>query len=79
MKLFYLYTKLIIIFSVVTFFSINHSPAKQKYHNNLIQEKEVRLSNLRQLTFSGENAEAYFSNNGDRLFFQSHDGDSLCD
>ena len=79
MKLFYLYTTLTIIFSLVTFFSINNGPVRQKQHNDLIQEKEIRLSNLRQLTFSGENAEAYFSNDGDRLIFQSHDGDSLCD
>ena len=79
MKLSYLYTTLIIIFSLVTFFSINHGPARQKQHNDLIEEKEIRLSNLRQLTFSGENAEAYFSKDGDRLIFQGHDGDSLCD
>ena len=79
MKLSYLYTTLIIIFSLVTFFSISHGPARQKQHNYLIQKKETRLSNLRQLTFSGENAEAYFSNDGERLIFQSHDGDSLCD
>ena len=69
MKLSYLYTILIIIFSLITFFSINHIPTSQKQHNDLIQEKELRLSNLRQLTFSGENAEAYFSNNGDSLIF----------
>ena len=48
-------------------------------HSDLIQENKIRLSNLRQLTFSRENAEAYFSNNGDKLIFQGHDGDSLCD
>ena len=79
MKLSYLYATLIIIFSLVMFFSINHVPAKQKQHSDLIQENKIRLSNLRQLTFSRENAEAYFSNNGDKLIFQGHDGDSLCD
>ena len=79
MKLSYLYTALIIIFSCVTFFSIDHGSATQKLHNDLIQENEIRLSNLRQLTFSGKNAEAYFSNYGDRLIFQGHDGNSLCD
>ena len=48
-------------------------------HNELIQSNEVRLLNLRQLTFSGENAEAYFSKDEKHLIFQSHDGDSLCD
>ena len=49
------------------------------YQNSLLEKEEVRLYNIRQLTFSGENAEAYFSANGKRLIFQSHDVDSLCD
>ena len=49
------------------------------YQNSLLEKEEVRLYNIRQLTFSGENAEAYFSANGKRLIFQSHDGDFLCD
>jgi TolB protein len=32
---------------------------------------EVHLSNLRQLTFGGENAEAYFSADGKQITFQS--------
>ena len=40
---------------------------------------DIHFNNLRQLTFSGENAEAYFSKDGKSLIFQSHDGDSLCD
>ena len=49
------------------------------YQNSLLEKEEVRLYNIRQLTFSGENAEAYFSANGKRLIFQSQDGDSSCD
>ena len=33
-------------------------------------ERETRLQNLKQLTFEGENAEAYFSFDGKRLIFQ---------
>ena len=41
---------------------------------------EPRLRNLRQLTFSGENAEAYFSADGQQLIFQSNDApDVPCD
>ncbi len=40
---------------------------------------ETRLRNLRQLTFEGENAEAYFSGDGQRLIFQSTHGDLGCD
>ena len=49
------------------------------FHNELIESSEARLLNLKQLTFSGENAEAYFSKDEKHLIFQSHDGDSLCD
>ena len=52
---------------------------KPKYSNHLIQEGEEHFKNLRQLTFSGENAEAYFSSDGKNLIFQAHDGDGLCD
>jgi Tol biopolymer transport system component len=41
---------------------------------------EPRLANLRQLTFGGENAEAYFSADGRRLVFQAtRPGESECD
>ena len=40
---------------------------------------EVRLINLRQLTFGGENAEAYFSFDGSRLIFQSTREGVPCD
>ena len=48
-------------------------------HNDLIMNDERFFTNLRQLTFSGENAEAYFSSDGKELIFQGHDGDTLCD
>jgi Tol biopolymer transport system component len=43
--------------------------------------EEPRLKNVRQLTFGGENAEAYFSFDGTRLVFQStpRDADQDCD
>ncbi len=40
---------------------------------------ETRLSNVRQLTFGGENAEAYFSFDGRRLSFQSARDGAACD
>jgi len=40
---------------------------------------ETRLSNVRQLTFGGENAEAYFSFDGARLAFQASKGPGTCD
>ena len=66
------------IFTYVTLFTKNREES-ERMQENLILEDEVRLLNLKQLTFSGENAEAYFSNDEKQLIFQSHDGDSLCD
>jgi Tol biopolymer transport system component len=40
---------------------------------------EERLSNIRQLTFGGQNAEAYFSFDGSELIFQATRGDRQCD
>lgn len=40
---------------------------------------EPRLANIRQLTFGGENAEAYFSPDGKRLIFQSTRDGVACD
>lgn len=40
--------------------------------------KEVHLKELVQLTTAGENAEAYWSNDGTRLIYQAHEGEG-CD
>jgi Tol biopolymer transport system component len=40
---------------------------------------EKRLKNIRQLTFGGQNAEAYFSGDGKRLIYQTTHGDLRCD
>ena len=40
---------------------------------------ERHLTNIRQLTFGGENAEAYFSRDGKRLIFQSTRDGRTCD
>ena len=42
-------------------------------------EVEVHLDNLQQLTFGGENAEAYFSSDGSELIFQSTREGVPCD
>jgi Tol biopolymer transport system component len=41
--------------------------------------KEVHLRNIRQLTFGGENAEAYFSLDGQKIIFQSTRDSYKCD
>jgi len=74
-----------VLFSLVAVFSIScfHQkiPAKLNldFNNSLILSSESHFKNMSQLTFSGENAEAYFSADGRKLIYQAHDGDSLCD
>src|SRR2546430_15739375 len=41
--------------------------------------KETHLRNIRQLTFGGENAEAYFSLDGQKIIFQSTRDSRKCD
>ena len=45
----------------------------------LLLSEEKHLANARQLTFAGENAEAYFSADDRWLSFQSHEGRGACD
>jgi hypothetical protein len=47
--------------------------------SHLRDEREVHLADLRQLTFDGENAEAYFSPDGRSLVFQRTPPDGECD
>ena len=44
-----------------------------------VEPGEVHLANLRQLTFDGQNAEAYFSPDGTQLIFQRTDSTYACD
>ncbi len=46
---------------------------------HLIHEAEVHLGNLRQLTFGGQNAEAYFSPDDEELIFQATPRAAGCD
>jgi TolB protein len=48
-------------------------------NNQLALPNEKHLSNLKQLTFGGENAEAYFSADGKQLIFQSTRDGRGCD
>lgn len=52
---------------------------KKSSDATLILEGETHFKNIRQLTFKGENAEAYFSSDGKKLIFQGHDEEGECD
>jgi TolB protein len=51
----------------------------QTQSNDLALPQEKHLRNIKQLTFGGENAEAYFSPDGKKLIFQSTREDRKCD
>jgi len=46
---------------------------------SLVMPGEVHLRNVRQLTFGGDNAEAYFAFDGTKLIFQHRDNTEQCD
>jgi Tol biopolymer transport system component len=60
---------IVAVFSVTGFPQENVSPVKGEKH----------LRNIKQLTFGGENAEAYFSFDGTKLIFQSKRDSRKCD
>lgn len=47
--------------------------------HDLALPEEAHLKNVRQLTFGGDNAEAYWSFSGDRLIFQTNKAPHKCD
>ncbi len=55
------------------------SPVAASASQAALLPEEVRLAELRQLTFGGENAEAYWSFDGKQLSFQTRRGDMGCD
>src|SRR5437762_10826365 len=65
----------LLLFSLIV---VNHESAStQTADLALPQEKHLR--NIKQLTFGGENAEAYFSSDGKKLIFQSTREGRECD
>jgi Tol biopolymer transport system component len=62
-------------FLVAAFLLAGTLSARQPGHDRL----EVHLANIRQLTFGGSNAEAYFSPDGRKLVFQSTRDSLKCD
>ena len=57
-----------IIIIIIIFFSCNTRTQKDY---KLLYQEEVHLKNIQQLTFGGDNAEAYFSFNDSKLVFQA--------
>lgn len=68
--------KFFVLFSLVTLFSLTNVFAQDA---SLALPQEKHLSNVKQLSFGGENAEAYFSFDGKKLIFQSKREPYNCD
>ncbi|HJR07694.1 MAG TPA: hypothetical protein VJ842_10570 [Pyrinomonadaceae bacterium] len=66
--------------ALVASFSFAQSPQQTApATNGVTLASEKHLRNVRQLTFGGENAEAYFSGDGRQLIFQSKRDGRACD
>ena len=59
--------------------SSNKQTSGSTHTNSLALSTEKHLANMRQLSFGGENAEAYWDGNGSRLIFQSKRDGRACD
>src|SRR5216684_3980453 len=68
---------LVLILPLLSFVALDLKSASSQ--QNLALPQETHLRNLRQLSFGGENAEAYFSPDGKKLIFQSTRDGHECD
>ncbi len=73
--------KVILVFIVCVFAFLGSYFYQQKRveNKNLILPQEKHFSSLKQLSFGGENAEAYFSFDGKKIIFQSTPPGEKCD
>ena len=72
-------TFLLMIGGLVLLAAVNGSHSSAQQGSSLLLPGEQHLRNLKQLTFAGENAEAYFSADGKQLIFQSTRDGRQCD
>ncbi len=69
-----------VLLCMVIFSACSHGGGAIQPPEQIVASPEERhLKNLRQLTFEGSNAEAYFSPDGAKLIYQGHGIDSECD
>jgi TolB protein len=73
--------KILFVVSLMAIATVSIKPQSQTplSQNPNPASQEKRLRNIRQLTFGGENAEAYFSTDGKKLIFQSTRDGRGCD
>lgn len=78
----FLFVSLLLLFGLSTVAQqpkLGAQGSAETYPPPKLDPREKHLANLRQLTFGGENAEAYFSFDGRRLVFQSTRDGRACD
>ena len=76
MKIIFALFSIVLLLTALAFAQSNTNTSAQ---NELALPSEKHLRNVRQLTFGGENAEAYFSGDGRQLIFQSKRDGRECD
>ena len=64
---------------IITSLLFSTSALSQQDEIQLQPSKDLNMTNLTQLTFEGDNGEAYFSADGQQLIFQSNRGGYECD
>ena len=72
-------TLILIVTTLIISGSLAIKPDRPNRDDSLLHKDEKHLRNLKQLTFGGENAEAYFSADGKQLIFQSTRDGRGCD
>ena len=60
----------VVVISIVSFKKNTINSSKAPTHDTLLYEGEKHFANMQQLTFGGDNAEAYFSFDGKYIIFQ---------
>ena len=70
---------LLLVLPLLSFAAFNSESAANFPNTELALPQEKHLRNMKQLTFGGENAEAYFSADGKKLIFQSTRDGHECD
>ena len=68
-----------IVFFLLAVAGLPTFPRKPRLAPDMATPQEKHLRNVHQLTFGGQNAEAYFSADGKKLIYQSSHGDVKCD
>jgi TolB protein len=70
---------LVLALPLLSLVGLNHESRSFQTTTDLALPQEKHLRNVKQLTFGGENAEAYFSADGKKLIFQSTRDGHECD